>query len=94
MPHIRADVTSQSHAIVKAARESAMQITGVTGCRDVSVHRAEDGLHLTVTCVVDSNLAVSEAHEVSTRVEEILRMKIDGVSRVLVHLEPNRLSRR
>jgi len=94
MPHIRADVTSQSHAIVKAARENAMQITGVRGCRDVAVHRAEDGLHLTVTCVVDPNLAVSEAHEVSTRVEGILHMKIDEVSRVLVHLEPDHVGRK
>jgi cation diffusion facilitator family transporter len=88
MPHIRADVTSESHAIVKAVRKNAMQIAGVKGCRNVAVHRAEDGLHLTATCLVDPNLAVSEAHELSTRAEEILRMKIDGVARVLVHLEP------
>ena len=94
MPRIRADVTSESHAIVRAVRRNAMQIAGVRGCRDVAVHRAEDGVHLTVTCLVDPNLAVSEAHELSTRVEEILRMKIDSVARVLVHLEPSHASRK
>ncbi len=88
MPQISADVTSESSEIIRAARQNAVRVLGVRECRDVAVHRAEDGLHLTVTCVLDPELAVSEAHEISTRVEETLRARIGGVSGVLVHLEP------
>lgn len=92
MPSISADVTLESHEVVKAVRETALKVPGVKGCRDVAVHSTEGGLHLTVTCILDPNLAVIEAHEISTRVEETLRMRIPEVSRVLVHLEPNRVA--
>ena len=93
MRQISADVTSESIEIIRAAREHAVRVSAVRECRDVAVHRAEDGLHLTVTCVVDPQLAVSEAHEISTRVEEMLRARIGGVSQVLVHLEPSHVRR-
>jgi cation diffusion facilitator family transporter len=88
MPLVSADVTRESQMIVRAVRETALQVPRVKGCRDVAVHNAEDGLHLTVTCLVDANLPVSEAHEISTNIEETLCTRIEGVSRALVHLEP------
>ena len=88
MPLTSADVTTESQQIVNAVRENVLQIPGVKRCRDIAVHNAIDGLHLTVTCVLNAGISVSEAHELSTRVEDILRGRIDGVSRVLVHVEP------
>lgn len=92
MSQISADVTSECHEIVSIIREAAIQVLGVRDCHDVAVHLAQDGFHLTVTCVLDPRLAVSEAHEISTAVEETLRAKISGVSGVLVHLEPGHIS--
>jgi divalent metal cation (Fe/Co/Zn/Cd) transporter len=88
-PLVKADVTLESHEILRAVRETALRVPGVRGCRGVAVHSAEDGLHLTVTCTLGPNLAVSEAHEISTRIEEALRAQIEGTSRVLVHVEPD-----
>jgi cation diffusion facilitator family transporter len=89
MPLVKADVTLESHGILRAVREAALRVPGVRGCRGVAVHSAEDGLHLAVTCTLGPNLAVSEAHEISTRIEEALRAQIEGTSRVLVHVEPD-----
>jgi len=89
MPLTSADVTLESQRVVNAVRETALSVLGVKTCRDIAVHSAEDGLHLTVTCVLDASLAVSEAHEISTRIEEALRTQIVGASRVLVHVEPD-----
>jgi divalent metal cation (Fe/Co/Zn/Cd) transporter len=88
MPLTSADVTTESQQIVNAVRENVLQIPGVKRCRDIAVHNAIDGLHLTVTCVLNAGISVSEAHELSTRIEDMLRGRIDGVSRVLVHVEP------
>jgi cation diffusion facilitator family transporter len=84
-----ADVTIESQRIVRAVREATLQVSGVKSCRGVAVHSTEDGLHLTVTCVLDASLSVSEAHEISTRIEEALRARIEGVSKALVHVEPD-----
>jgi divalent metal cation (Fe/Co/Zn/Cd) transporter len=89
MPLTSADVTTESQRIVKAVRDTALQVPGVKRCRDIAVHSAEDGLHLTLTCVLDARLSVSEAHELSTRIESVLRARIEGTSKVLVHVEPD-----
>jgi cation diffusion facilitator family transporter len=87
-PFIRADVTSESHEIVKAIREITSKVSGVMRCGDIEVHGAQDGLHLTVSCVLDHNLSISDAHSISTQIEDALRRKIRGVTKVLVHEEP------
>lgn len=84
-----ADVTTESQRIITVVREATLQVPGVNSCRGVAVHSTEDGLHLTVTCVLDASLSVSEAHEISTRIEETLRARIEGVSKALVHVEPD-----
>ena len=94
MPLTSADVTLESQRILKAVRDNALLVPGVKRCRDLAVHSAEDGLHLTLTCVLDAGLSVSEAHELSTQIEDVLRTRIDGVSRVLVHVEPDLKSAR
>jgi divalent metal cation (Fe/Co/Zn/Cd) transporter len=86
---IRADVTRESRELVRTIRVTTLEISGVKKCRDVEVHLAEDGLHLTVTCVLQKTLSVSDAHEISTRIEESLRRNINGVTKVLVHVEPD-----
>jgi len=89
MPLASADVTLESERVVKSVRQTVLHVSGVRTCRDIAVHSAEDGLHLTVTCVLDASLAVVEAHEISTRIEEELRTQIEGASKVLVHVEPD-----
>jgi cation diffusion facilitator family transporter len=89
MPLTSADVTMESQRIVKAVRDTVLQVPDVKHCRDIAVHLAEDGLHITLTCVLDAGLSVLEAHELSTRIEGILRARIEGASKVLVHVEPD-----
>ena len=88
MPLTSADVTLESQRIVKAVRDTVLQVPRVKRCRDIAVHSAEDGLHLTLTCVLEAEMAVSEAHELSTQIEDLLRTHIERTSKVLVHVEP------
>jgi cation diffusion facilitator family transporter len=89
MPLTSADVTLESQSIVRAVRDTVLHMPGVKRCRDIAVHNVEDGLHLTLTCVLDAGLSVSEAHDLSTQIESALRARIAGASRVLVHVEPD-----
>lgn len=88
-PFIRADVTAESYETVKIIRETILNVSGVKSCGDIAVHSAEDGLHLTITCVLEHSLSVSEAHRISTQIEEVLRKRIKGVAKVLIHVEPD-----
>jgi cation diffusion facilitator family transporter len=87
-PVLITDVTSESYQIVRTIRETALQVFGVKSCGDIAIHSAEDGLHLTLTCILEQNLSISEAHGISTVIEEALRRKIKGISKVLIHVEP------
>jgi len=87
-PLLRADITSESYEMVKAIRETAVHVSGVRRCGDIEVHRAEDGLHLTITCFLKQNLPITDAHTISTQIEEALRRKMKNVTKVLVHVEP------
>ena len=89
IPLTSADVTLESQRIVKAVRDTVMQVPRVKRCRDIAVHSAEDGFHLTLTCVLEPGLSLSEAHEIATQIEDVLRTRIDGTSKVLVHVEPD-----
>jgi divalent metal cation (Fe/Co/Zn/Cd) transporter len=88
MPLTSADVTLESQRIVRSVRDTVLQVPRVKRCRDIAVHSAEDGLHLTLTCVLEAEMAVSEAHELSTQIEGLLRTRIERTSKVLVHVEP------
>lgn len=84
-----ADRTVESERMVETIRKIATSLRSVRRCNEISVHTDTYGLHLTLTCVVAPNLSVTEAHDISTKVEEALRERIHGVSGVLVHMEPD-----
>ena len=44
--------------------------------------------HRDMTSYVDGELSVTEAHELSTQLQEAIRASVPNVGEVLVHLEP------
>lgn len=87
-PLTSADVTPDSVQTVSVVRAIALQMPKVKSCRGIMVHETENGVNLTLTCALEQNLSVAEAHEVATQIETMLGSKIEGISRVLVHTEP------
>lgn len=55
---------------------------------DIQVRQVEGRLFITLEVDVDGDLSVTEAHELSTRLQEIIRASVPNVSEALVHLEP------
>jgi divalent metal cation (Fe/Co/Zn/Cd) transporter len=69
-------------------KEVAGEMGQVLGCHKVVVQRVEGELVVTLHCVLEKDLSVGEAHEVSRDLEKRLRAEVPIVDRVLVHLEP------
>ena len=55
---------------------------------EIHVRQVEGKLFITLEVLVDGELSVTEAHELSTRLQEAIRASVPNVSEALVHVEP------
>jgi divalent metal cation (Fe/Co/Zn/Cd) transporter len=49
----------------------------------------EGKLFISLEALVDGGLSVTEAHELSTQLQEAIRAAVPNVGEVLIHLEPH-----
>jgi divalent metal cation (Fe/Co/Zn/Cd) transporter len=73
------------HAAVVQAAES---IPDLRDPHEIHVRQVEGKLFITLEVVVDGALSVTEAHELSTRLQEAIRAAVPNVGEALVHVEP------
>ncbi len=61
--------------------------------RPHSLHVQQVGGELSVSlhCTLDAATAITEAHELTVRLEEYLRAHVPGLGRVVIHVEPGRM---
>ncbi len=71
-----------------AVAELPRLVPGVEDCHQVSVHRTGEDLFVSFHCLMDPDLPIAAAHELTEQVERALRARVPGVSRVVVHVEP------
>lgn len=64
------------------------EIPGLRGCSRLHIRPGPDGYDIALHCLADPDLPVAEAHRLADDVEIKLQITIRGVSRVLVHVEP------
>lgn len=63
-------------------------IDGVNECHMIRTRGREDDIHIDLHVVVNPNMHVSKAHNISEAIEKEIRQKIQGVTDVVVHIEP------
>jgi cation diffusion facilitator family transporter len=61
---------------------------GLDHCSRLHVRPGPDGYDVVLHCLADPDLAVDEAHRLADQIEKRLQTEIPGISRVLIHLEP------
>jgi cation diffusion facilitator family transporter len=84
-----ARVSSGLHQRIATAVERAVtDIPHLRNPHDLQVRQVEGKLFITVEVLIDGRLPMSEAHELSTRLQEAIRATIPNVGEALVHLEP------
>lgn len=65
-----------------------MGVPGVLGCHKIRSRGREDDLNLDLHVLVSPTLTVEEAHEIADAVEAKVKTEIQGVSDIVVHIEP------
>ncbi|GFP37105.1 hypothetical protein HKBW3S44_00785, partial [Candidatus Hakubella thermalkaliphila] len=83
------DITSSSGSMVNLVKNVAREEAALKDCHEVTVRKVNDHLSLTLHCLFDENLVISEVHEVSSRIEDRVKGAIPDVDAVLVHVEPS-----
>jgi cation diffusion facilitator family transporter len=74
--------------ITQVVESAAANIPHLTDPHDIQVRQVEGKLFITVEALVNGALSMSEAHELSTQLQEAIRAGVPNVGEALVHLEP------
>jgi cation diffusion facilitator family transporter len=74
--------------VEQAVLASVEAIPALSHPHDIQVRQVEGRLFIAVEALVDGTLSVSEAHDLSTQMQESIRASIPHVGEVIVHLEP------
>jgi cation diffusion facilitator family transporter len=86
-----ARVSSRMQQRIAAAVNKA--VDGIPNLRephDIQVRQVEGKLFITVEVLVDGDLGLTEAHDLSTQLQDAIRANVPNVGEALVHLEPQK----
>jgi len=64
------------------------EVPEIDGCNRLHIRLGPGGYDVVVHCLADPDLPVTEAHRLADQVEKLLYVRIQGLKRVLVHVEP------
>lgn len=67
----------------------AVSVPGVCDCHRIRTRGAPGQVYVDLHICVDSSLSLDMAHKVSEKVENLIKISIEGVEDVVVHVEPN-----
>lgn len=69
-------------------KDIVIKIEGVKECHMIRARGREDDIHVDLHVVVNPNMHVSKAHNISEAIEKEIKQKTQGVTDVVVHIEP------
>jgi cation diffusion facilitator family transporter len=70
-------------------QEAAANLPMISYPHNIQVRQVEGKLFIALEALVDGNLSIREAHEVSTQLQDAIRAVVPNVGEALVHLEPS-----
>lgn len=73
----------------EAIIDLAMEVDGVQGCHKVRSRGRRDDLQIDLHIQVDCATTIDEAHQIGHNVADAVRKEFEGVSDVVVHVEPH-----
>ncbi|OAS89468.1 MULTISPECIES: cation diffusion facilitator family transporter [Metabacillus] len=73
---------------IQSYKDTVLSQYGVKGVKDIKARNYGNNSVVDIVILVNSNLGIRDAHDISTKVEEVLKTK-HGVYDVHVHVEPN-----
>jgi cation diffusion facilitator family transporter len=68
--------------------EIVKNVSGIQSCHSITVLRERNHLVTSFHCTVSPNFPVTQAHELTEQIENLLRERLPFLERVTIHLEP------
>lgn len=88
--HVSSVLHRRVYGLVMQAADS---FTELSHPHNIQVRQVEGRLFITLEALVDGELSIMDAHELSTQFQEAIRASVPNVSEALVHLEPDESAR-
>lgn len=73
---------------IQVYKDTVQSLYGVKGVKDIKARSYGNNAVVDIVILVNSNLGIRDAHDISTKVEDVLKLEY-GVYDVHVHVEPN-----
>ncbi len=68
--------------------EALADLKDIVGCHRIRTRGRTDDIHVDLHITVDRNMTVGRSHDLATVIEKRIREKFQGVTDVMVHIEP------
>ncbi|RZK31057.1 MAG: hypothetical protein EOO61_18500 [Hymenobacter sp.] len=75
--------------VVEEIRKIAITVDGILGTEKCFVRKTGMAYHIELHAIVDASITVKKGHALAHQLEDTLREKMNGIGRVLIHIEPN-----
>jgi cation diffusion facilitator family transporter len=85
---VAAMASNEEEALRAQIAAIAKEIPGLQGYDRLHIRSGPDGYDVAFHCLADPDLPVTQAHRLADEIEKRIQTRIPGVSRVLVHVEP------
>jgi cation diffusion facilitator family transporter len=85
---LKSAVQAGSDEIQQAVIRLPGEILDLKECHRISILRSSKDVSLSFHCIVDPEMSISRAHDLTTRTESKLREHFPGLGRVVIHVEP------
>jgi cation diffusion facilitator family transporter len=86
--YAQGELSDGQQGLQSKVRRLIESVAGVHECREIKVLGPAGQLIVSVRCLLDEQLPVAQAHDISTIIEDRVKEACSGVERVLVHTEP------
>jgi cation diffusion facilitator family transporter len=83
-----ASLGMDAQAVAEAARQVVGEALEVRECHHLEVGETTDGWSVSLHCRLPGDMPLTEAHQTISQLEDELRTRVRGLSRVLIHAEP------
>lgn len=80
--------TDQSESIRQEVEKLVNGAGSVSDCHGVAVHRLGDKYSVSFHCRMAPTVSIGQAHEMTAKLENVVRAAIENVGRVVIHVEP------
>ncbi len=83
--HILCDVSVMDPNEIK---KIAMEVPGIVTCHKIRTRGGNTDIYMDLHICIDPKLSVEEGHNISHRVESLVKKRVYGVKDITIHIEP------